>query len=104
MRFNVHLTLVVASAILTLAGTLGSFAQGFRAGEGVTDITPPIGTELAGFHKAPGMERRATGVRQPASARALVFANTTTNTYAIVSLSIRAPVGGVMPRRVYKRA
>jgi neutral ceramidase len=82
--------LFVASAIMTLAGTLGSFAQGFRAGEGVTDITPPVGTELAGFHKPPGKERRSTGVRQPASARALVFANTATNTFAIVSLDVCA--------------
>jgi len=90
MRLNLHRTLFVASAIMTLAGTVESFAQGFRAGEGVTDITPQIGTELAGFHKPPGKERRSTGVRQPASARALVFANTATNTFAIVSLDVCA--------------
>jgi neutral ceramidase len=90
MRLNRHLTLFVASAILTLAGIPGAFAQGFRAGEGVTDITPSVGTELAGFHKPPGKERRSTGVRQTASARALVFANTATNTFAIVSLDVCA--------------
>src|SRR6266508_5116699 len=90
MRLNPNLILFVASAIMTLVGTLGSFAQGFRAGEGVTDITPQIGTELAGFHKPPGKERRSTGVRQPASARALVFSNTATNTFAIVSLDVCA--------------
>jgi len=90
MRLNLHRTLFVASAIMTLAGTVESFAQGFRAGEGVTDITPQIGTELAGFHKPPGKERSSAGVRQPASARALVFANTATNTFAIVSLDVCA--------------
>src|SRR6266702_2526796 len=90
MRLDFRLTLFVASSILSWAGTLGSFAQGFRAGEGVTDITPQIGTELAGFYKPPGKERRSTGVRQPASARALVFANTATNTFAIVSLDVCA--------------
>ena len=90
MRLNLHLTLLVASGMLLWAGTLGSFAQGFRAGEGVTDITPTAGTELAGFHKPPGKERRSTGVRQPANARALVFANSPAKTYAIVSLDVCA--------------
>jgi hypothetical protein len=88
--FKLRFTLFFVSVILMFSGTLASFAQGFRAGEGVTDITPPIGTELAGFHKPPGKERRSTSVRQPASARALVFANTTTNTFAIVSLDVCA--------------
>ena len=30
---------------------------------------PPLGIELAGFHKPPGRERRITGIRQPASRR-----------------------------------
>src|SRR5437867_9519440 len=65
-------------------------ATAFRAGESVTDITPPSGTELAGFHKPPGKERRSTGVRQPAGARALVFANSPGNEFAIVSLDVCA--------------
>src|SRR5213593_729658 len=44
-----------------------------EAGEGIADITPPLGIELAGFHKPPGQERRITGIRQPASARALML-------------------------------
>lgn len=63
---------------------------GLRVGEGVTDITPPTGTELAGFHRSPGKERRTTGVRQPASARALVFGNTPTELFAVVSLDVCA--------------
>jgi hypothetical protein len=43
-----------------------------EAGEGIADITPPLGIELAGFHRPPGQERRITGIRQPASARALL--------------------------------
>lgn len=41
------------------------------AGEGTADITPPVGTVLAGFHYAPGKERRVTGARMPSLVRAL---------------------------------
>jgi neutral/alkaline ceramidase-like enzyme len=47
---------------------------GLRVGEGVAAITPPNGTELAGFHKPPGQERRAKGVRQESNVRALMIA------------------------------
>jgi hypothetical protein len=43
------------------------------AGEGVVDITPPLGVEMGGFHRPPGKERRIQGVRQPAAVRALVL-------------------------------
>lgn len=43
------------------------------AGEGVVDTTPPVGIELAGFHRAPGKERRIAGIRRPTAARALVL-------------------------------
>jgi hypothetical protein len=49
-----------------------------QAGEGVVDITPAAGTELGGFHRSPGKERRSTGVRQPAAVRALVISDGTT--------------------------
>src|SRR5262245_13843105 len=83
---------LVLAAVAFLITSISSAAQhgGFRVGEGVTDITPPVGTELAGFHKPPGKERRSTAARQPASARALVFANSLTNTFAIVSLDVCA--------------
>ena len=48
-------------------------ADGLSAGEGVADITPPLGIELAGFHKPPGQERRVKGIRQPTEVRALVL-------------------------------
>ena len=57
------------------------------AGEGVTEISPPLGIELAGFHKPPGKERLITGVRQPCKARALVLRLNTTQV-AIVSLDV----------------
>ena len=82
-------TIVVLGLFAAPVGA-GAADIGFRAGEGVTDITPPIGTELAGFHKPPGMERRSTSVRQSASARALVFGHSATNTVAIVSLDVCA--------------
>ena len=83
---------IVIIAISLFAAPFWSNAAetGLRAGEGVADITAPIGTELAGFHKPPGKERRSVSVRQPASARALAFANTATNPFVIVSLDICA--------------
>lgn len=48
-------------------------APTLEAGEGVIDITPPLGIELAGFHRAPGNERVITGIRQTPAARALVL-------------------------------
>ena len=47
--------------------------QTLFAGEGVRDITPPVGIELAGFHKRKGPDRNVTGVRSKASVRALVL-------------------------------
>ena len=43
------------------------------AGEGVVDITPPLGIEMGGFHRPPGKERRILGIRQPCAARALLL-------------------------------
>jgi neutral ceramidase len=61
----------------------------FQAGEGTADVTPPTGTELAGFHKPAGQERRARGVRQPSSARVLLLA-TRAGEFALVSLDVCA--------------
>lgn len=77
------------TALLILALLSGTTPQdsSLKAGEGVTDITPPVGTELAGFHRAPGQERRSTGVRQASSARALVLSAKGTDV-VIVSLDL----------------
>lgn len=71
------------------AGTRRSYAagSGLRAGEGVVDTTPPLGIEMAGFHRPPNNPRLITGIRQPASARALVLACGDTQV-AIVSLDV----------------
>jgi neutral/alkaline ceramidase-like enzyme len=58
-----------------------------EAGEGVAEITPPLGIELAGFHRQPGNERRVTGIRQPAQARALALRHGNI-TAAIVALDV----------------
>ena len=60
-----------------------------QAGEGVVDITPPLGIELSGFHFHPGNERLITGIRQPPSTRALVLQLKEVET-AIVSIEICA--------------
>ena len=44
-----------------------------EAGQGVVDTTPPIGIEMAGFHRPAGKERRIAGIRKPTAARALVL-------------------------------
>jgi len=81
------------SAVLGGATMLGTTAaramaaDGLRAGEGVLDITPPLGIELAGFHKPPGQERRVKAIRQPSETRALVLGYGPTQ-LAICSLDI----------------
>ena len=59
------------------------------AGQAFRDITPPLGIELAGFHRTPGNERRIRGIRQPAEARALVL-RMGQMTAAVVSLDLLA--------------
>ena len=58
-----------AVALLLLA--VLAEGPGLRAGEGVADITPPPGTELAGFHKPPSQERRAQCSPPPRSPAAI---------------------------------
>lgn len=72
------------------------------AGEGVVDITPPLGIELGGFHRPPGSERRVRGIRQPTAARALVLRLGQTEV-AICSLDV-AGVGRAMSDRIRSEA
>jgi neutral/alkaline ceramidase-like enzyme len=78
-----------AGALALPAGV--SFANSkkapFEAGEGVVDTTPPLGIEMAGFHRPVGKERRIVGIRQPTAARALVL-RLGDSRAAIVSLDI----------------
>ncbi len=62
------------------------------------DITPPVGTELGGFHRKPGNERRVQAIRQPTLARALVLQHGQTRA-AIISLEV-ACVGRELANRI----
>ena len=74
----------------------------FEAGEGVVEITPRMGIEMAGFHKPAGQERRITGIRHPPTARALVLRHQKT-TVAIVSIDV-CGIPADFARRVQQRA
>ncbi|MCB9768490.1 MAG: neutral/alkaline non-lysosomal ceramidase N-terminal domain-containing protein [Candidatus Omnitrophica bacterium] len=66
--------LAAASALAFTPPSLGkTIAHVLQAGQGIVDITPPIGIELAGFHKTPGNERLIEGIRKPCAVRALVL-------------------------------
>ncbi|HEY1785326.1 MAG TPA: neutral/alkaline non-lysosomal ceramidase N-terminal domain-containing protein [Pirellulales bacterium] len=67
---------VGVSALPWLAPGIVFAADGpqLMAGEGVVDVTPPLGIELAGFHRPPDKPRVATSIRQPSTVRALVLA------------------------------
>ena len=85
----------------TRPGHAAMSTAGLEAGEGTVDTTPPLGIEMAGFHRAPGNERRITGIRQPTAARALVLKAGDTQA-AIVSLDICA-VSPQFARQVQRR-
>ena len=79
-----------AASALALTARLGRAAgsgPSLAAGEGTADITPPLGIEMAGFHRPPGKQRRITGIRQPAAARAILIQTGDTRA-VIVSLDI----------------
>lgn len=61
----------------------------FQAGEGTVDTTPPLGIELAGFHRSPDNLRKITGIRQPTAVRALAVRAGET-TFVLLSLDIIA--------------
>ena len=68
-----------------------------QVGEGIADITPPLGIELGGFHRSPGNERRVKGIRQKSFVRALVLEHRGTRV-ALVSLDV-VGVGHAMATR-----
>ncbi len=65
----------VLPAFISSAWSLGSSEEDtcLLIGEQEVDITPPLGVELAGFHRKPGEERRVRAIRQPSYARVLVI-------------------------------
>ncbi|NLX98558.1 MAG: hypothetical protein GXY83_20555 [Rhodopirellula sp.] len=89
-------------AVLGTARARAATSGGLRAGEGVADITPPLGIELAGFHKPIGQERRVKGIRQAAETRALVLTYGATQV-AICSLDVLG-TSDEMTRRIQKAA
>ena len=62
-----------AGVVLASSGFAADPASPLLAGEGTADITPPLGIEMGGFHRAPGNERRIKAIRQPPAARALAL-------------------------------
>ncbi|QDS86136.1 Neutral ceramidase precursor [Rosistilla ulvae] len=70
-----------------IAAEATSKSGSLSIGHAVVDTTPPLGIELAGFHKPVGQERRITGIRQKTAARALVL-QVADQSVAIVSLDI----------------
>jgi hypothetical protein len=72
-----------------------------EVGEGVVDTTPPLGIEMAGFHRPAGQERRIVGIRRPTAARAIVLRIGDVQA-AIVSLDIVA-VSSEMTVRVQQQ-
>ncbi|MGC8639444.1 MAG: neutral/alkaline non-lysosomal ceramidase N-terminal domain-containing protein [Isosphaeraceae bacterium] len=88
--------------LISAAGTAAGLAVGspgyaldgggigkLRVGEGVADITPPLGIEMGGFHRPPGQERRIKSIRQKAAVRVLV-AQVDAVQVAICSLDVAA--------------
>lgn len=93
-----------AAAALALPAGLalgGPKRNQLQAGEGVVDTTPPLGIEMAGFHKPVGEERRIVGIRQPTAVRAIVL-RLGDSQVAVVSLDI-CGVSHEMTRRVQSR-
>ena len=88
MRRREFLGSVVAAGAVWAAPAMAAAAKPrLLAGEGVADITPPLGIEMGGFHRKPGNERRIRAIRQPAAVRALVLSLHDTQ-LAICSLDV----------------
>src|SRR5437763_16874751 len=65
---------VIATIVCILCCVVSASAQGkLTAGVGKSDITPAVGTPLAGYGARLG--KPSTGVPDPTEARALVIAN-----------------------------
>ncbi len=78
-----------------------SSGQTLYAGEGTVDITPQVGTVMAGFHYKPGSERLVGSVRDKTEARAVVL-QLGKQLAAIVSVDICA-VSHESTQRLQKR-
>src|ERR1700750_2051936 len=71
-------------AVLLLSGLAGvAAAQSLRLGVAETDITPPIGSPMAGYYN----NREATGAHDPIHAKAMVLSDGT-QTIALVACDV----------------
>ncbi len=105
LQRTIGLASLTGLGLCTRLARAGTASSGLEAGEGTVDTTPPLGIEMAGFHRAPGNERRITGIRQPTGARALVLRHGEVRA-AIVSLDIAGvsrDFAGRVQRRVADR-
>ena len=91
---------VAAAGIVSLSRpTWGSQSpQELMVGEGVVDITPPLGIELAGFHRPLENPRKIISIRRKSNVRALVLRQHGVQV-ALVSLDMIA-VSQEMAKRV----
>ncbi len=85
----------------TLSPEKTNTKSSLQAGQGIVDITPPIGTQFGGYLD-PNKERLIQGIRQPAKARCLVLKVGQT-LFALVSLDMLA-VSKEMTERVQQAA
>ncbi len=103
-KFLSNTVAATAAAGLTLnpyRTAVGAGLSNFRAGQASVDITPPLGIEMGGFHRAPDNPRVVTGIRQPAAIRTLVLDDGTSRT-VIASVDLLG-MSREMATRVRKR-
>lgn len=95
--------LAATASVLAGAGQgRGAAAGKLSAGQATVDITPPLGIEMGGFHRAPGNERRIRGIRGPTAVRALALQSG--DSRAIVVSLDAACIDRAMADRVRARA
>ncbi|MCH2212549.1 MAG: neutral/alkaline non-lysosomal ceramidase N-terminal domain-containing protein [Fuerstiella sp.] len=87
-----------ASGLASASSASATKPANLRVGEGIADITPPVGIELGGFHRSPGNERRARGIRQKSFVRVLFVEHHGTRVI-LISLDVLG-IGHVMAARM----
>jgi hypothetical protein len=74
LQKSLQATTAMGTSLLLASQSRGAAPTNtLKAGEAIVDSTPPLGIELAGFHRTPGNERRIKGIRQATTVRALVL-------------------------------
>lgn len=83
--------------LATIAAPRGRAANDLTVGEATVDTTPPLGIELAGFHRRAPDRRLIERIRKKSAARALVIRHGDTQA-AIISLDILSVSKGMTQR------